>query len=820
MFAPMSKGGSDDAWQAQDEAGSLKPGRFRAYLPDQVGSPPVSSSLAARPIPFPREDQTKANREARRRAPPPSNAKGKSKAKNKGKERALSSDHIYDEPQASTSLGTRFAAGFGFRTAAKTAQSRQPDLLGGPGAFRGRSSADAVSNFRSFFPGATAQPSSIRSQFGNDTRSSLHSAALGPSPFQSPPAPPIRRKRVISIRERQWERERERERRRDKHWLYNLIRPSRDMVEDWLDSWWKRWFALAGLPSLVVWFWCAVPFPKTDPYDPNLPWCNPGDHNGNTTDPTNPPWCTPSHHSPSMSSATSFLTPQADRSSAAIALLARLPTLTGGAWFIVQKLFAWLSMSTGYTTAFASTNATTPPMDGSEHLTVDANFWFFLIFYYGIYVGVALIYITQLFGLYRLNWWPAALGAKTSYTFFWVGSLIAGYVLHELDPLGSETSHRPPQPGEPFASTNVTHPSSSGSSWFSLPSLPAATTLRAWSTVSLSTAAAPGTIDDADIQWQRKTLWVGLAFATMAMPALVCFVGLRRSGRQTYRHSLTDHQKTFLERQLNRRIPSSYIRFLWFMSTIGLSLFALIAGQGYASVYLSTLPHTGLDGVAYVSFWTLTVNGLALVSHWILEDKVRSRALVFVFKYYYFLVYFIFYRNLFARLRSVDQFALIQLLSSFWVCIWYPFSMSGFCHRVVQYFNPSPRSWEEYVEGVGLAFYLRNLAQNTTMLAFLGWVSILHFGSNQPLYPFFAYDNKHDPYNYQLTMLGSLAIWGSELLSSFVARQICYFAYRVDVTNLGLDEMREFPELLPTISWAAVHTLMDMLLFLIKLNFR
>lgn len=69
-------------------------------------------------------------------------------------------------------------------------------------------------------------------------------------------------------------------------------------------------------------------------------------------------------------------------------------------------------------------------------------------------------------------------------------------------------------------------------------------------------------------------------------------------------------------------------------------------------------------------------------------------------------------------------------------------------------------------------------------------------------------------------MLGSLAIWGSELLSSFVARQICYLAFKVDVTNLGLDEMREFPELLTTIGWGSVHTLMDMLLFLIKLNFR
>lgn len=74
------------------------------------------------------------------------------------------------------------------------------------------------------------------------------------------------------------------------------------------------------------------------------------------------------------------------------------------------------------------------------------------------------------------------------------------------------------------------------------------------------------------------------------------------------------------------------------MAVIGTALVALLAGQGYASVYLSTLPHTGLDGTAYVAFWTINVNILLLVSHWILEEKVRSRALLFVIKYYYFLV--------------------------------------------------------------------------------------------------------------------------------------------------------------------------------------
>lgn len=498
-------------------------------------------------------------------------------------------------------------------------------------------------------------------------------------------------------------------RRKKRRWYMDLFRPSRDKVEEVLDKWTTRHGILCLVPCLIVWLWCAVPFPKAHPDSPGMPWCD------ETPD---APWCRPK------------------------------PAKT----------------------------------HNGDAAVPDANFWFFLLFYYGLYAAVALVYITQLFSLYRLNWWPAALGAKTSYSIFWLLSISSGYLLHRF------------QFDSPLKSI-----------WTSLPSL---TTL----------VSSPS--QDDDIQWQRKTLWVGLAFATMAMPALVCLIGLRRSGRQTYRHSLTDMQKAFLERQLARRIPASYIRFLWFIAAIGLSLVALIAGQGYASVYLSTLPHTGLDGTAYVTFWMTTVNLLAVISHWILEDKVRSRALLFANKYYYFLVYFIFYRNLFARLRSFDQFALVQLLSSFWVCIWYPLSMTSLFHRLTQHFNPRPKSWEEYVESVGLAFYVRNLAQNTTMIAFLGWVSILHFGKNQHLYPFFAFDDQRDPYNYQLTMLGSGAIWASELITSFIARCICKWLFGVDVTNLGLDEFREFPELLPTCVWTSVHVLMDMLLFLIKLNFR
>ena len=35
---------------------------------------------------------------------------------------------------------------------------------------------------------------------------------------------------------------------------------------------------------------------------------------------------------------------------------------------------------------------------------VQINFWFFLFVYYGFYNLVALIWITKVFNLYRLNW--------------------------------------------------------------------------------------------------------------------------------------------------------------------------------------------------------------------------------------------------------------------------------------------------------------------------------------------------------------------------------------------------------------------------------
>lgn len=54
----------------------------------------------------------------------------------------------------------------------------------------------------------------------------------------------------------------------------------------------------------------------------------------------------------------------------------------------------------------------------------------------GIYLSAALLFITKLFDLYRLNWWPRSLGGLTCYVFFWATSLAVGFGCHWADIFG------------------------------------------------------------------------------------------------------------------------------------------------------------------------------------------------------------------------------------------------------------------------------------------------------------------------------------------------------------------------------------------------
>ncbi|CAH7667491.1 hypothetical protein PPACK8108_LOCUS1892, partial [Phakopsora pachyrhizi] len=513
-------------------------------------------------------------------------------------------------------------------------------------------------------------------------------------------------------------------------WFRSILRPERETVVYWIDRWYRRHLVSVILPCMIVWIWCMVPFPVLDPYDPQI---------------RHPPWNWPNQISSSLS--------------------------------------RYLSIRNNPSAPHQSEdNGLSPAGD----LPPDYNLFFFVLFYFGFYLFVGLMFITKLFDLYRLNWWPKRLGGSLTYLLTWMSVIILGFTLHFLNLTSGRSSRI----------DDGDHHDRSGRR-----------RSRRW-----------------NYDWERKTVWVLLGFVGMGMPIVACFLKLKSDRRGFYRRSMTETQKTFLENVLGRQIPSSYIRFLWFIGCLIIGILSLMIGQGFASIYLSTLPHSSLDGVYYVWSWTITLQILNGITCWILENKIRSKALLFVFKYYFILTYFIFYRNLFARLKDPSQYLTVQILSSSWILIYYPISMSKLYHKILTVFFSYGKTYAEHLETVAHALYLRNLAENVTMVSFLGWLTILHFGPNHNVYPFFNFkgtdrDNQ-DPYNYRLTVVASLAIWTIELVSSFFSRVLCFMIYRIDVTNVGLDEFRNYSELLPACIITSVHVLSDMLLFLLKLNFR
>ncbi|OZJ04988.1 hypothetical protein BZG36_01742 [Bifiguratus adelaidae] len=472
----------------------------------------------------------------------------------------------------------------------------------------------------------------------------------------------------------------------------------RRTVEKIVASFWGRFAYLILLPVAIVIAWCAVPIPFDKPSEND----------------------SPSLIGSLFASTTSSTTPQSS--------------------FINNA---------GFLGAFHLPSHT----PGSP---VDINFWFFVFWYYGIYNAIGLLFVTKLFSIYALNWWPKALGGLLSFLLFWSLTEGVGVVLYFF----------------------------------------------------------------VEVLTRQTLTWVGLTFLTMSMPLCVAFGIIQSQSRNRYRHSLTPAQKTFSIIS-DRRIPASYRRFLWFCLALFIALLALVAGEGYAYLFLSTLPHKAIDAFVYVYSWIGFIYFLDLITDWIIEVKIRSYPIASIFKLYFFMIYFIFYRNLFARLRSIDQFVLIQVGSSLWVCIFYPITMTNLVYSIVTYFGTT-LTYEQYQKKIGRSFYLRNLAENVTMLGFLCWLNVIHFGPNLPAYPYFRFDDVNtegNPYTYQLTFLASLGVWLSELISSFITRLIFRLAFRRHITKEAVNDFKQYPEMMVAFTCVMVHVMQDMLLALLKLNF-
>ncbi|CAG8766706.1 14206_t:CDS:2 [Gigaspora margarita] len=364
---------------------------------------------------------------------------------------------------------------------------------------------------------------------------------------------------------------------------------------------------------------------------------------------------------------------------------------------------------------------------------VEINFWFFLFFYYGFYNAIALLMVTKMFDLYSLNWWPKWLGGYFAYTVFWLLSLISGVIIY------LHTS---------LVKYNLT--------------------------------------------------WVLLTFITMNMPLLVGFIVIRgQTNRLNYRRSLTLPQKTFFDRrQLRNRLPKSYVRFLWFCFTLFIVIAAFIAGEAYAYVFLTTPEaHSGVDAFVYVYSWLATIYILDAVTEYIIESRVKSYPLQFTFKLYFFMIYFIFYRNLFARLRDPDQYILIQAASSLW-------------------------DYDDYKKQCGRSFFIRNLAENATMLGFICWICIIHYGPNYEVYPYFKFIEEGNPFDFDLTLRMSCIIWTFELASAAITRIIFRKVFKHSISKDAVKDFDEYPEIVVAMIVIIIHVLQDMLMALLNLNFK
>ncbi|TDZ20255.1 Uncharacterized protein Cob_v006645 [Colletotrichum orbiculare MAFF 240422] len=447
---------------------------------------------------------------------------------------------------------------------------------------------------------------------------------------------------------------------------------------------------------------------------------------------------------------------------------------------------------------------------GHGEARVQMSFWFFLFVYYGLYNITALMWITKCFNLYSLNWWPQSLGFPATMSLIAVVSIAVPIPIY----LTPETR----------------------------------------------------------FLTQHNTAWILWTFIVMAMPVAIAFCILLTSRRHLkLRQSLSDTQRIFtsswwtgeadgsIPRRDNRRrpnlssdsfeadatlqvaseysrhqprvrmrrkwLPASFIRFIWFCLALFVGLMAYVIGEAYAEIYLRTLPHDNLETIVYVYSWIITVHLLDALTGWLLGiregERVGSYPLSWVFKLYFMLTYQTYVRALYARLRSPQQFIYLQILSSSSLIILTPLTMSRLFHRITVALGLTDQSYASYQKVCTRNVFIRFLAENVSMAAFLGSVLVLHFGPNKDVYPYFAFDTKDmgDDYDFDLTFWASSVTWACELVASVCVRTLIHYIYGVDVGMEGKLDLAVWPELLPTSVAVMFHVLQNMFFSIIRLQF-
>lgn len=186
------------------------------------------------------------------------------------------------------------------------------------------------------------------------------------------------------------------------------------------------------------------------------------------------------------------------------------------------------------------------------------------------------------------------------------------------------------------------------------------------------------------------------------------------------------------------------------------------------------------------------------------------------------LTYQTYVRALYARLRSPSQFILLQVLSSTSLIIVTPILMSAPFHWFLSVIGVNSQSYGAYQKICIRNVFIRFMAENASMLTFLGSVAVLHFGANKEVYPYFAFDGSDETgdYDFYLTFWASSITWGCELAASFIVDGLIRWIYKVSVVTEGKLDFIVWPELMPTCVAVMLHVLQNMLFSIIRLQFR
>jgi hypothetical protein len=159
--------------------------------------------------------------------------------------------------------------------------------------------------------------------------------------------------------------------------------------------------------------------------------------------------------------------------------------------------------------------------------------------------------------------------------------------------------------------------------------------------------------------------------------------------------------------------------------------------------------------------------------------------------------------------------------------------MSKGFHYVLTILSINNQTLPAYQKFCARNIFLRGLAENVSMLAFLGSVVVLHYGSNKDVYPYFAFDRVTAPpppggspaigdgdgYDFGLTFYASIVTYACEIIAAWIVRRILWYGWKMDVTGEAKQDLGTWPELLPTGVVVMVHVLQNMLFSIVRLRF-